>query len=266
MHKWSLLCLAGAIILSSEPASAADSTDGYFINQIAQGSPLALRDTAKSIYQGASRDRQVLDSLAEAMLQRAPTSSDNTSGDAVAWSCKALAQTGDKRYFTAVQQAADKAVHRGARKHCAKGAETLGSAQGEQYALGMTKLGANAAQPAGQAQAPAPKNEPAPAAQEPAGIPKGSPRAPEGGFQPITAVKKGMSIQQVYDMCGAPTNTTTYQTGKAFIPFNFRGKDNVRSAALYKGQGRVVFSNDSAYSGGMHVLEVLVNPNESGYP
>lgn len=72
-------------------------------------------------------------------------------------------------------------------------------------------------------------------------------------------------MQQVYSIIGPPTSTNSHITGKAFIPFNFRGKDSYRSIAHYKGQGRIVFSNSSAYSSDQRVLEVQVDPNESGF-
>ena len=88
----------------------------------------------------------------------------------------------------------------------------------------------------------------------------------EAKFAPITEVKAGMSMEQAYAVAGHPTSTTTYETGKRWVPFNFKGGDIARTAALYKGQGRIVFSNNSAYSSGMSVLEVIVDPNEKGYP
>jgi len=90
--------------------------------------------------------------------------------------------------------------------------------------------------------------------------------AKNGALQPLSVVKEGMSMQEVYDLVGQPTASTTHQTGKAWIPFNFKGSDNVRTIALFKGQGRVVFSNESNFSGGWRVKEVQLNENESGYP
>lgn len=254
MHaKLSLAALAAAALLSVSPASDAASAKEYLISQISQGGPVTIRDAAKSIYHSGEKDQEILDKLAEAVLQKYPTAMDNTSGDAIAWSCKALAASGNKRYYSVVKEAAEKSGHKGPRKHCDNAADALGSAEGPQYTAGMASLSAGASTASA---APSPAPAPAPAT------------APAGGgaVQPITEVKPGMSQAQVYAMCGAPTNTHSYQTGKAWVPFNFKGKDVMRTAALYKGQGRVVFSNDSAYSGEMRVLEVLVNPNESGYP
>ncbi len=252
MHaKLSRAVLAAAALWLASPASDAASAKEYLITQITQGGPVSIRDAAKSIYHSGEKDQEILDKLAEAVLQKYPTAMDMTSGDAIAWSCKALAASGNKRYYSVVKEAAEKSGHKGPRKHCDNAADALGSAEGQQYTAGMTTLSGGAST-ASAAPAPAPA---------PASAPAGG-----GALQPITEVKPGMSQAQVYAMCGAPMNTTSYQTGKAWVPFNFKGKDVMRTAALYKGQGRVVFSNDSAYSGEMRVLEVLVNPNETGYP
>ena len=82
----------------------------------------------------------------------------------------------------------------------------------------------------------------------------------------LSKVKEGMSMQEVYELVGQPSATYTHQTGKAWIPFNFAAKDVSRTVALYKGQGRVIFSLVSAYSGVHRVLEIELNPDESGYP
>ncbi|MBI2381841.1 MAG: hypothetical protein HYV16_13900 [Gammaproteobacteria bacterium] len=268
MRKMTSLWLACGLALGSGACLATSATSNYFINQIVQGGPVTLRDVAKSIYQSGERDREVLDTLAEAVAQRAPTAADNTSSDAVAWSCKALAQSGDKRYYTLLKQTADKASQRAIRKHCDKAADGLGGVEGEQYSPGMAKLELRQDAP-GQAgtrvQAPANALEAAAMAQY--GAPaQAAAQQTAANLQPITVVRHGMSLQQVYDLCGMPMNTTSYQTGKAWNPFNVKGKDVMRTAALYKGQGRIVFANESAYSGGMRVVEVLVNANESGYP
>jgi hypothetical protein len=82
----------------------------------------------------------------------------------------------------------------------------------------------------------------------------------------FSEIHEGMSQNEVEDMIGPPSATTGHMTGKAFAPFNYRGKDTVRMYALYKGVGRIVYSNDSRYSGVYRVREVLPDPNESGYP
>jgi len=67
-------------------------------------------------------------------------------------------------------------------------------------------------------------------------------------------------------LIGEPTATTSRMTGKAFRPFNFSGKDNVRMYALYKGVGRLVLSNTSAYTSTYRVIEVIADTTETGFP
>ena len=86
-----------------------------------------------------------------------------------------------------------------------------------------------------------------------------------GGNENLDIIREGMSMEEVYALIGQPTATTTYQTGKAWIPFNFGAKDLARTVLLYKGQGRVVCSHDG-YSSTSRVLEVIIDPQESGYP
>ncbi|MFT4518241.1 MAG: hypothetical protein ACI9JM_000622 [Halioglobus sp.] len=85
------------------------------------------------------------------------------------------------------------------------------------------------------------------------------------GTAGLDVIVVGMSMQEVYALVGQPTATTTHQTGKAWIPFNYGAKDLARTILLYKGQGRVICSHDG-YSSTTKVLEVIVDPGETGYP
>ena len=40
----------------------------------------------------------------------------------------------------------------------------------------------------------------------------------------------------------------------------------MRIVALYRGKGRIIFSQESVYSSVWRVLELQPNPNETGYP
>ncbi|MES2932135.1 MAG: hypothetical protein V4805_01415, partial [Pseudomonadota bacterium] len=235
-------------------AQAATTGQQYLIDQLIQGGPNTIRNAAESIYQMHETDHAVLDVLAETLLQRYPSARDGDTVDAMSWACKGLAASGEKRYFDVVKEVADAPdTVRKLRKYCSRAAEDLRAPEGEQYRKGMASLKPSAAT--------------ADASQGKKGNAKARAQSDKNASaQSITDVMVGMSMQQAYDIAGEPTDTNTYQTGKAFIPFNFRGKDLMRTAALYKGQGRIVFSNDSRYNGAMRVLEVIVNPNESGYP
>lgn len=82
---------------------------------------------------------------------------------------------------------------------------------------------------------------------------------------PFAKVKAGMSEGRVFDLIGQPTEVKTYMTGKTWIPFYF-GPDTHRKEALYKGQGRIVFTPSGAMGTGVYkVHHVIYDPSEDGY-
>lgn len=102
-----------------------------------------------------------------------------------------------------------------------------------------------------------------------------SSRAPAATVKPIigelapgskfSKIKVGMPMKQVYDLIGDPTDTKSYVTGKAFIPFYF-GSDAARFEALYKGWGRLVFTGANAFGGRSYKLyQIIHDKNEDGY-
>jgi hypothetical protein len=240
--------LAAASLIADGSASAALSAgDQYNLDQIRSGNPGGIRAAAQNVEAAHAAPVEVTDALAEALLKN-QTQSSNSYVDALAWSCRALAATGNKRYYAALKQVDDNAqAHKKTRKYCGNAAEALGGADGEQYAPGMA-----ASTPAA---ASTGKSSAAAAATSSA----------DGSFKPISEVKPEMSQQQAFAIAGPPTSTNAHVTGKAWIPFNFKGGDAYRTIAHYKGQGRIIFSNTSAYSTGQRVLEVQLDPNESGY-
>jgi hypothetical protein len=75
----------------------------------------------------------------------------------------------------------------------------------------------------------------------------------------------GMSMKQVTDLIGQPTDSGAYMTGKAWIPFYF-GSDRHRYEMTYKNQGRLIFAGGSIgnFTGG-NLIWIIHNSNESGY-
>ena len=57
---------------------------------------------------------------------------------------------------------------------------------------------------------------------------------------------------------------SAFQNGKAFIPFYF-GSDKSRWEMVYKGQGRLIFSNQAGFGTGYYLTWVIHNANEGGY-
>jgi len=86
--------------------------------------------------------------------------------------------------------------------------------------------------------------------------------APNSKF---TQLQIGMSLKQVTDIAGQPTDSGAYVTGKAFIPFYFGG-DRTRIELAYKGQGRLIFAggNLGNISGG-NLVWIIHNPSDTGY-
>lgn len=80
----------------------------------------------------------------------------------------------------------------------------------------------------------------------------------------FTKLKIGMSQKQVTDLVGEPTDQGAYVTGKAFIPFYF-GSDKSRWEMTFKGQGRLIFSNQSGFGSGHYLTWIIHNANEGGY-
>lgn len=90
----------------------------------------------------------------------------------------------------------------------------------------------------------------------------------EGNFpanSPFAKIKLGMTQGQVHEILGQPTDTNSYQTGKAWIPFYF-GPDVMRTEEFYKGVGIITYTG--AGIGGVHwtVFRASYNAAEDGFP
>lgn len=81
----------------------------------------------------------------------------------------------------------------------------------------------------------------------------------------LTKLQIGMSMKQVTDIAGQPTDQGAYMTAKAWIPFYF-GSDKHRYEMTYKGQGRLVFAGGGMGDmAGGHLIWVIHSANETGY-
>ncbi|WP_437882787.1 hypothetical protein [Pseudomonas sp. LRF_L74] len=264
MKQGSAFAITVALACASFQASAADAIGQRYIDQLVQGGPASVSQAAQGMFHTNYRDQEVLDVAAEVLAQRYRTAAGNSEADAYAWVCKALAASGNGRYKNLLTQVGE-SDNRKLTRHCSKAAKSL-SAGGSTFVPGSVNLahyratGGNSTGGASTSYAPTPAQAltgyGAPAQQAQAGKPTGS-------FRDVAI---GMSMDQVNAILGAPSGTFAHQTGKAWIPFNFQGKDVARVVNLYKGQGRVIFSQASVYSSVWRVLEVQQNPNETGYP
>ncbi|MGB9493244.1 MAG: hypothetical protein WCA83_00400 [Azonexus sp.] len=80
----------------------------------------------------------------------------------------------------------------------------------------------------------------------------------------FTKLRIGMSEKEAKDLVGQPTDEGQYVTGKAFIPFYF-GSDRIRWEMAYKGQGRLIFAQQSAGSSAVYLIWIIHNANDRGY-
>lgn len=80
----------------------------------------------------------------------------------------------------------------------------------------------------------------------------------------FTKLKIGMSLKQVTDIVGQPTDQGAHITGKAFIPFYF-GSDRYRYETVYKGMGRLIFAGAAGFDSNAHLIWIIHSANEAGY-
>lgn len=250
MKKLSLAALGSlAFLFNAAPSYALDEVGQRYVKMFANGGPTSIRQAAESIFNTGNREQEVLDAAAETLAQnfRKNPGSD-TYADTYAWLCKALGNSGNGRYKALLTEVAQQGQNKRMRKHCDNAADNLPKGV-EPYAVGSVDLSKY-------------KDSAAPA-QAAAAKP-----AAAGGTasKSFSIVKEGMSKEEVESLIGVPTAMSSHITGKQFKPFNFRGKDTHRVVALYKGVGRIVYSNSSQYSSTYTVMEIISDPNESGYP
>lgn len=242
-------CLLSAFVFClsfSGIAGALTPKEDFTLYQMSRGSAEEFRAAARGIIAGHVKNTTVLDALAETTLQS--YTKEGEWGDAVAWATRALGESRNARYLGTLEEIKSSKASRKIKKYAKKAAKQLGSASGtEQYKSGSVNL-ASVKSNADKAYARLIKSLQAPA-----------------GKETIAIASVGMSQSELMARAGPPTSTTAYITGKSFIPFNFRGKDSVRSMLLYKNQGYVVVSNSSAYTSNANVIEVVIDTSEAGY-
>ena len=242
MNMIRLFLLFTTALLLTTNSYALNAVEQRYVEQLSKGGNVSIKQAAQSIYNTGLTNTEVLDVAAEVLLQKYKTA---TPGDVdtLAWVAKALGNSGNGRYHQALSSVAEGTSQRKLRKHANRALKQLGAEEGKQYQQGSVSL-----------------------AKLKSSKPKTRPATKTNGKAGLDSIVAGMSMEEVYALIGPPTATTTYQTGKAWIPFNYKGGDTVRSAALYKGKGRVVFSKESHYNATMRVLEVIIDAGESGYP
>ncbi|MES2822778.1 MAG: hypothetical protein V4732_04185 [Pseudomonadota bacterium] len=240
------LSFFASLSMLASTAYALTPTSEYQLKLLTQGGPASIKSTSESIYRTGAAEQEVTDTLAEVLLQNYASAGDGDYVDALSWAAKALGSTRNARYRNTLTEVLEKGTNKKLNKYVSASLKSIPEADTEQYVKGTIDLNAARAQNADTKAAPA--------------------ATAQSGTSKITAAMPGMSMEEVTAVCGAPTSTTSHMTGKAFIPFNFKGKGDVVMIALYKGQGKIIYTHPSRYTSTWQVEEVTLNPNETGYP
>lgn len=233
------------LITTSYFASAVSPLAQNQIATLTQNDPAGIRVTAETIYRTGSADVEVTDTMAEILLQNY-TRQDQQYTDALVWTLKALGEIHNSRYRNSVTEVL-KSPNKKLVKNAKAALQLLDKPDAEQYIKGSINLDDLHKKSVAAAVA-------------------STQSVPVDRYSKINIVTIGMSMEEVYAMCGVATATTSHATGKAWIPFNFKGGDDVRAVALYKGQGKIIFNKTSQYSTAWKVIQIIIDPNETGYP
>ncbi len=248
----SLACLI--LMLITVNVFALDASGKRYATMLASGGLGSMQHAAEEIFNQGITDQELMDVTAEALAQNYTRGGNGeVFVDSISWMCKALGNSGNGRYKELLVEVSKSHIHRKARKYCDKSADKLPKKVAP-YVVGSINL--NDYKEGGVAVSES----------KPVGKPVASTRPATRSSHDLSEIREGMSQQEVEDLIGLPTATTGHITGKAFAPFNYRGKDTMRMYALYKGMGRIVYSNVNRYNGVYRVREVVVDPGESGYP
>lgn len=260
-----ILVMLGLSSLACASAWALDSSGQRYTKMLASGGPGTIRSAAEDIFNTGYKDQEVLDVAAQVLVDiQTKTLASRDFADTGAWLCKALGISGNGRYRALLQSMAKADINRNTKKWCDKSLDMIpkGAAAGEPFVAGSVNV-QDYAEGGPKQVAGASSAKPAPVA---AAKTAAAPAAASNKKVDFSLIKEGMSMQEVDELLGPPTNQATYMTGKQFQPFNFGAKDVQRTKYLYKGVGHIVFSLKSAYNGVYRVIEIVPDPNETGYP
>lgn len=227
------------LLLLSFNAVALDPVEKVYAEKLVHGGSSTVRSTANSIQNIKEVDQELYDIAAAVLLRDYKTAQNKTEVDSLSWITKALLSSYDSRYLPVLKEVSANAANKKLRKYGKSTFKKLTKAavkSSPSFNVSNVNLGR---------------------------IKKGSGRI--GGKQNINIIKVGMGAGEVYELCGRPTSESSSMTGKVFIPFNYSGKGNIRSSALYKGQGSIIFENTSSYTSGRRVVDIILDTYESGY-
>lgn len=233
-----------SLIFIASTTHALTPTSEYQLKLLTQGGPANIESASESIYRTEVAEQEVADTLAEILLQNFARTNDDEYTDALAWAAKALGSTRNARYRNTLTEVLESSTNKKLNKYISASLKSIPEDEAEQYVKGTINVNAAHAQQA----------ETKPAVT-----------VAQSESSKISAATPGMTMEEVNVICGAPTSTTSHTTGKAFIPFNFKGKGDVVMIAFYKGQGKIVYTHPSRYTSAWQVAEVTLDANEKGY-
>lgn len=109
---------------TSNPSNQRYKGSELSLYQIASNDLFNIKRLAQRIASQGSDELKVTDALAQFIANNYKIAT-NHNADTLAWSCKALAQTGSGRYKALLDEVAENTNSRAMRKHCEKAAERL---------------------------------------------------------------------------------------------------------------------------------------------
>src|SRR5262245_29328271 len=140
-----IICLAlGAMaaLASINSFAALDEVEKSYVDRLLKGGWPSLRGVADSIYSTGNTNTELLDVVAETLLEKYPRAGeDRDAVDAMASMCRALGQSGNSRYRPVLEHVEnDKEAHRKLRSHCEKAAKGLPKQVTNGYVAGTVNL------------------------------------------------------------------------------------------------------------------------------
>ena len=113
------------ILTMPEPKSDFNSGDRKLYKQLSSGAPDRIRNAAKSLYQGHYQNASLLDFAATVLNNGYKKQQTSSHIDAMAWICRALGKSGQKKYLLLLKQVDRDAPSRKLKKYAKKAALQL---------------------------------------------------------------------------------------------------------------------------------------------
>lgn len=136
------LVFAFIALFSISAQAKLDPIEQHAINLMTKGDLRSLKQGAKHVHRNHITNPAVLDVAAEVLLQLYPTAY-KAQLDTLSWLARAIGQSRNGRYYTALSEVADKGTFKKLRRHARKALKQIAGPEGKQYAKGMRKIPKN---------------------------------------------------------------------------------------------------------------------------